>query len=110
MRLDRFALPKPPSAPDRSPRFTLGLLGWSSVAKDPRWALKVIEALREHDHRYRLVLIGGPLKASTSEAAADYAARLLPELERLRAAGAVELRDHTDDVPSALQDVGVILS
>ncbi len=91
-------------------RFNLGLVGWSAVAKDPIWALELISTLRRQDSRYRLVLFGSEFKEGASKAASRYGDRLWPLLEQLEAEGAVERRGHTDDVPGALQDVGVILS
>ena len=41
VRLDRYRRPKSPDA-----RFTLGLVGLSAVAKDPRWAFEVLRELR----------------------------------------------------------------
>ena len=40
------------------------------VAKDPRWAVEVLRALREHDDRYRLPLVGSDMNPDTSHAAA----------------------------------------
>ncbi len=54
MDLAPFARPKDPAA-----RFTLGLVGTSAVAKDPRWAIEVLRLLRATDERYRLLLVGG---------------------------------------------------
>ena len=53
MDLSSFVRPK-----DDDARFTLGLVGIGSVAKDPRWAIDVLRELRKHDKRYRLVLMG----------------------------------------------------
>lgn len=92
------------------PRFTLGLIGWSAVAKDPLWALEVVRQLRRHDQRYRLLLFGSDFVDSASAAAREYGTRLHPTLEELERDGAVERRGHTDDVPAALQEIGVILS
>ncbi len=103
--LDRFALPKKPDA-----RFTLGLVGTSQVAKDPRWALDVLKLLRRKDPRYVLHTIGSPLGAAGSAATARYHEAFLAELGPLEAEGAVRRIGQTDDVPGALQEVGVILS
>lgn len=105
MRLERFARPKADSA-----RFTLALLGWSAVAKDPLWALEVARLLHARDERYRLLLIGHEFNAAASEAAQRYGEQLAPVLAELEAVGAVERRPHTDDVPAALQQIGVLLS
>lgn len=98
--------------PKRSPaaRFELGLVSWGNVAKDPLWALEVLEALRHHDERYRLRLIGSGFDGQVSAVAQRYGDRLERELRRLEDQGAVLRVGQTDDVPSALGEVGVIVS
>ncbi|MEW2065572.1 glycosyltransferase [Streptomyces sp. NPDC007346] len=91
-------------------RFTLGLIGAGVVAKDPRWALEVLRLLREHDERYRLVVIGGGLDRKASAAARAYDDLLQRDLAGLEPTGAVRLLGRTEDVPAALTGVGVILS
>lgn len=91
-------------------RFNLGLVGWSAVAKDPSWALRMLRLLRSHDERYRLHLFGSDFDDKSSPAAERYGAELWPALAELEASGAVVRRGHTDDVPGALQEIGVILS
>jgi glycosyltransferase involved in cell wall biosynthesis len=105
MNLRRYAGEKPASA-----RFTLGLVGVGSIAKDPRWAIEVLRLLRRHDDRYRLSLIGTEINPSTSAAAASYAAGYRADLAEFEAAGAIRRLGATDDVPAALRDIGVILS
>lgn len=105
LHLAPFALPKPDEA-----RFTLALVGWSSPAKDPRWALEVLRELRRHDERYRLLLVGADFRADASRAAAGYGEQLAAELAGLEAAGAVERLGQRDDVPQVLRSAGVILS
>ncbi|MEU4876582.1 hypothetical protein [Streptomyces sp. NPDC021608] len=97
--------PKPDDA-----RFTLGLTGISSVAKDPRWAIEVLRILRAQDSRYRLVLIGDDVDARLSAAARSYARLYRADLAELEPSGAVRRLGQLDDVPAALTDVGVILS
>lgn len=103
--LHPYLRPKPAAA-----RFTLGLVGLGSVAKDPLWAFEVVRRLRERDSRYQLLLIGQGLDPAASAAVADYHARFEHELAELAAAGAVRRLGHTPDVPAALTGVGVILS
>jgi glycosyltransferase involved in cell wall biosynthesis len=105
VRLDRYRLPKAAGA-----RFTLGLVGLSAIAKDPRWAFAVLRELRRHDERYRLVLIGKEIDGTPTPAAAAYHEGYARELAELEALGAVRRVGQTDDVPAALTDVGVILS
>ena len=104
MNLPRFVRLKPDSA-----RFTLGVVGASKVVKDPRWAIAVLRELRKHDDRYRLVLLRGRLQ-DRSAATRDYADALHRDVAQLTAAGALEVRGHTDDVPAALTDIGVVVS
>ena len=105
MDLRRFERRKNPDA-----RFTVGLIGTSAVAKDPRWAVEVLRHLRAADERYRLVLVGGGLNAKASESVRRYQAALSADLAELEPSGAVARLGHTDDVPGVLADIGVILS
>ncbi|MFD9504063.1 glycosyltransferase [Streptomyces sp. NPDC060035] len=105
MYLERFRRQKSDEA-----RFTLGLVGVGVVAKDPRWTLDVLRALREHDARYRLVVIGDGIDRKASAAARAYDDLLRKDLADLEPTGAVSLLGRTEDVPGALTDVGVIIS
>lgn len=105
LQLREFARPKPVDA-----RFTLGLVGWRVVAKDPLWALDVLREVRATDDRYRLLLIGDEFDASATAAAGRYGRELEAALAPLEADGAVVRFGRTDDVPAALAQVGVILS
>ncbi|MGH3735603.1 MAG: glycosyltransferase family 1 protein [Micromonosporaceae bacterium] len=91
-------------------RFTLGMVGVGQVAKDPRWAIEVLKLVREQDERYRMVLIGEMLKPGVSMAAREYYEALMAEVDELEAADALVQVGKTDDVPTALEQVGVILS
>jgi glycosyltransferase involved in cell wall biosynthesis len=104
MDLRRMRQPKEPDA-----RFTLALLGASKMVKDPRWAIEVLRRLREHDERYRLLLIGGKFQ-DPSAATSGYAEALHQDLAELEPRGAVERISFTDDVPGALRRAGVIMS
>ncbi|MFD4001142.1 glycosyltransferase [Streptomyces rubiginosohelvolus] len=105
MELEGFRRPKSADA-----RFNLGLVGISQVAKDPRWAVDVLNRVREQDDRYRLLLVGNEMSPKTSKATADYLTLLRRELKPLEESGAVVRLGATDDVPAALTDIGVILS
>lgn len=105
MRLERFVQPK-----DDAARFNIGLVGWGHVAKDPGWALDVLDALRAEDERYTLHLYGGDFRTDFGDAAAEYGTRLMPRVEDLERRGAVVRHGYTDDVPGALRDIGVVLS
>ncbi|MEU5070197.1 glycosyltransferase family 1 protein [Streptomyces asoensis] len=105
MDLSGFNRPKPAEA-----RFNLGLVGISQVAKDPKWALDVLERVRKHDERYRLLLVGGDMDPKTSQATKDYLNEFEELLEPLEESGAVVRLGATDDVPSKLVEIGTILS
>jgi glycosyltransferase involved in cell wall biosynthesis len=105
MDLRRFVGDKPAEA-----RFHLGLVGTSSIAKDPLWAVQVLRLLLERDARYRLFVIGSELNGAVSAAARRYRRAYLADIEELAEDGEVRLLGATDDVPAALTDVGVILS
>jgi glycosyltransferase involved in cell wall biosynthesis len=104
MELSRFRRPKPDGA-----RFTLGVVGASKLVKDPRWAIEVLRRLRQHDARYRLVLIRGRFQDS-APGTKEYAEQLRRDLDELEPTGAVHVLSHTDDVPAALEEVGVVIS
>jgi len=91
-------------------RFNLALVGWGSVVKDPLWAFEVVKRVREQDDRYRLLLVGPEFAGELSPATARYAMRMNPELVQLEQAGAVRRLGPSEDVPSVLAGVGVILS
>jgi glycosyltransferase involved in cell wall biosynthesis len=101
MHLARFRRPKRADA-----RFVVGLVGVGSVAKDPRWAVEVLRLLRARDRRYRLRLVG-VLGAGPTDSTRRYHRQLLADLD---ADAGVERLGQTDDVPSALTGIGVILS
>jgi glycosyltransferase involved in cell wall biosynthesis len=102
--LDPYRLPKHPDA-----AYTLGLVGWNNVTKDPAWALDLLEALRAKDDRWTLRLVGHnfPLSNLTGPATA-YRDDLMRRIEAL--GDAVQRPGFTDDVPEALRHIGVILS
>ncbi|WP_158566793.1 glycosyltransferase [Actinomadura craniellae] len=105
MDLRTFHRPKRPEA-----RFTLGLVGLGQVAKDPRWALDVLRALRAHDPRYRLLVVGGDLRPTGTAAAARYLDLLQRDFAELEPDGAVRRLGHRDDMPAVMTEIGVILS
>jgi glycosyltransferase involved in cell wall biosynthesis len=105
MDLRGYDRPKPDAA-----RFNVGLVGLSSIAKDPQWAVQVLRILRRDDDRYRLLLIGSDLDGRHSPAGKQYQRRFEEELAELEPTGTLRRVGQTDDVPAALTDVGVILS
>jgi glycosyltransferase involved in cell wall biosynthesis len=90
-------------------RFTLGVVGAQKVVKDPRWAIEVLRRLREHDERYRLLLIRGWLH-DDGPGTKEYAEALQRDLDELGPIGAVQRTEHVHDVPGALERVGVVIS
>ena len=72
--------------------------------------MDVLKRVREHDERYRLLLVGGDMDPKTSKATSDYLKLFERELAPLVESGAVVRLGPTDDVPGALTDIGVILS
>ncbi len=87
---------------------TVAVVGWAQPVKDPLWALEVLDELRRHDPRWRLLLVG-----------ADYADPQLPPgrryraevLRRIAAAGDAVIRTGwTADLPEVLRDAGYVLS
>jgi glycosyltransferase involved in cell wall biosynthesis len=105
MDLSGFNRPKPAEA-----RFNLGLIGISQVAKDPKWAVDVLERVRKHDERYRLILVGGDMDPKTSQATREYRREFDRLIAPLEESGAVVKLGPTDDVPSKLVEIGTILS
>lgn len=105
MKLNGYATEKADEA-----RFVVALVGYGQIAKDPLWALRVVELLREHDQRYQLLLVGTPSTDLSSVWARKYERKLESEISRLEAADGIEVYGHCDDVPQLLTRVGVILS
>lgn len=103
--LQQYVRPKRDEA-----RFNVGLVGWGAVAKDPLWAFELIRRLRVYDDRYRLLLVGTDFIGDSSAAASRYADRLATELAELEQTGGVRKLGPSDDVPSVLTEVGVVLS
>jgi glycosyltransferase involved in cell wall biosynthesis len=102
--LDTYRRAKVPGA-----EWTLGLIGFDNVTKDPAWALDVLDELRRTDRRWRLLLLGRdfPTTNLTGPARA-YRAKLEARLDRL--GDAVRRPGFTSDVPEALREIGVIVS
>src|SRR5665811_1905139 len=89
--------------------YTLGLVGWNNVTKDPQWALDLLETLLEHDHRWRLRLVGhGFPRTNLTGPATKYRDALMARIDAL--GDAVERPGFTSDVPEALRHIGVIVS
>ncbi|WP_038841076.1 glycosyltransferase [Salinispora arenicola] len=105
MNLRGFERRKEPAS-----RFTLGLIGNSAVAKDPRWTIEVLRRLREEDDRYRLLLVGDGLDPTASESVRRYQHALSADIAELEPSGAVTRIGHVDNVAEVLAAIGVIVS
>ena len=105
MKLNGYSTEKADKA-----RFVVALVGYGQIAKDPLWALRVVELLREHDQRYRLLLVGNPSTDRSSVWARTYERKLESEIALLEAADGIEVYGHCDDVSHLLTRVGVILN
>lgn len=100
-----YLLPKKPES-----EFTLGLVGWGQVVKDPLWALEVLELLRERDSRYNIRFLGNAFAPTEklTRAAVDYRDALNAKIAEM--GDAVHVAGYSKDVPESLRRVGVILS
>lgn len=108
--VSRFRLPKQEDA-----RFTLAMIGYVPQRKRLDRALDVLEELRRHDPRFRLVVIGHP------PSALDWVVREVEEVhffrdclaraqESLALRGAVIFRPFTEHLPGELRQAGFALS
>jgi glycosyltransferase involved in cell wall biosynthesis len=102
--------PKPPGA-----RYSLGAVGYVPRLKRIDRALDLLELLRRHDRRYRLVIKGREPWEHGWMAARDEERGYYEDLSRrveqapgLR--GAVDFESFGDDVPAFLRQVGWLLS
>jgi len=101
-----LARPKPPNA-----RWTVAMLGWAQTVKDPMFALEGFRLAAEADERWVLRLIGRTWDDVdlASSCAPDLPSRV-ESLIRGPLRGRVIVEPFTEDVSSALQRVGIILS
>ena len=104
--VERYVLPKTESA-----RTTLGMVGWAQQVKDPLWTLDVLAALRRHDPRWRLRLIGADFAVDDPnpverEAARAFHARMADPL----VADGVDFVGYTTRLPEHLREVGWAVS
>ncbi|MBI4940163.1 MAG: glycosyltransferase [Actinobacteria bacterium] len=87
---------------------TVAVVGWAQPVKDPLWALEVLDELRQHDPRWRLLLVGADYPEPQTAPARRYRAQVL---RRIEAAGdAVRRVGWTADLPEVLRDAGYVLS
>ncbi len=86
--------------------FVLAQVGWAPPIKDVVFTLEVLEALREHDSRYRLLLIGP--EPATDPRDWKHHDKVMALRERL--GDAVEVLGFRDDVPELLGRAGFLMS
>jgi len=99
-------LAQPPPGRDASARFTIGMVGWGRVVKDPAFALELLE----RDDRRRLVLIGPQFVSAGMTVDRSYATAFWQRVDRQGLRDRIHVVGRTEDVWGALGDVGVILS
>ena len=110
----RVALPATPTGglvppPAESARWTLGLVDWADVTKDPLWALEVLTILRKHSSSWRLKLIGDDFPVlATHPFDAQYAAAFRARAVDL--ADGIEYVGKTNRLPQHLAGVGYALN
>ncbi|WP_147680298.1 glycosyltransferase [Actinomyces ruminicola] len=102
-QLQRFALPKEPSAAR-----TLALVGWAALRKDPAWALDTLDLLRQTDQAWHLLLIGPGFPSHLSPEERIYADAVTARLAAL--GKAVTITGRTEVVEQYLRSAGVIIS
>lgn len=105
-----LARPKLPGA-----EFTLGLIGWVPMLKRVDRAIEILERLRVHDERFRLLVKGrGPWDyywMATREAERRFYEATLARIERSQLLrGAVVFEPYGEDIGVFLQKIGWILS
>lgn len=100
-RLQAFKRPKSPGA-----RYTVGMVGWGRMVKDPSFAIDLLGA----DPRRRLVLIGPPFSETVDPSVQDYIDAVTQRISLPSLADRITIVGPTDDVAGHLRDVGVILS
>jgi len=89
--------------------WTLGMIGYENISKDPAWTLDVLDILRREDARWRLLLLGRDFpRTNLTGPARVYRDRFESRLDAL--GEAVSRPGFTDDVPEALRQIGVIMS
>ncbi|MGP5261020.1 glycosyltransferase family 4 protein [Brachybacterium paraconglomeratum] len=96
-----------PEKDELSP-FTLVQIGWTPPVKDVLFSLEVLRRLRQHDRRYRLLLVGAPLPERGAPHEQEW-------FDQVRAAldanpEGVEILGYRDDVPRLLAGAGFLLS
>lgn len=99
--LHSFEQPKRDNA-----RFTIAMVGWGRLVKDPAFALDLLD----RDPRRRLILIGPPFGPTVDHFAREYADALADRIAARDLRDRVDIVGPTDDVAGHLREAGIILS
>ena len=86
----------------------IAVLGYASTAKDPLWALEVIEELNKIQTGWKLILAGGDFPTTNKPSENKYEIEFRKRLSLL--GDQIQLVPFQENVKDFLQDVGVILS
>ncbi len=105
MLLSHLARPKTDAA-----EFTLGMVGWGNITKDPLWTLELLRLLRASNPAWTLRLIGRPLDPSLSPANAEYDTKLNQFIDEHHLRSSIVFVDFTTDLATELQNIGTIVS
>jgi hypothetical protein len=87
---------------------TIAMLGYASTAKDPLWALEVVEELNKIQPGWKLILAGADFSQTKKPSEIAYGIEFMKRLASL--SDQIELIPFQIDVKEFLQGVGVILS
>ncbi len=99
--LRRFDQPKADGA-----RFTIAMVGWGRLVKDPAFALDLLD----RDSRRKLILIGPPFGPSVDARATKYADAFMARISSVDLKDRVRVVGVTDDVAGHLREAGIIVS
>jgi glycosyltransferase involved in cell wall biosynthesis len=105
MHLARFGKPKLAGA-DR----TIAIVGWAQRVKDPLWALDVLARLRAVDDSWTLLLVGRDFQERAHLSAMRHRDKFRARAQEDDVRDGIRYLPFTDDVPSALQAAGFVLS
>jgi glycosyltransferase involved in cell wall biosynthesis len=87
---------------------TIAMLGYASMAKDPLWALEVVEELNKIQPGWKLILAGADFSQTKKPSEISYGIEFMKRLASL--GDQIELIPFQIDVKEFLQGAGVILS
>lgn len=87
-------------------RFTIAMVGWGRLVKDPAFALDLLD----RDPRRKLILIGPPFGSSVDVTATEYAEAFMARIAAADLQNRVHVVGVTDDVAGHLREAGVVVS